>query len=306
MDCLTLLGYTFAISKHKLVRHATTMRGIHTKPIAQPSEEEAYQNAVSSLMRSATSPAVPAKEPSRLRSFGRRSRPVATTHQRQARVIAPTPTTPEPITGALDDEHSYRDNIFGPSRPLRKPKKSKPANVQVQLSINLKKPSIAPVKRFAQTYKTQLVRLGALGLCLMVAGGGLAIYNNRNRSDTQGVAGATYIAPKTVFLPRPVPEGYTVGSSKQELENGAVLYTVYGPSGEEITITQQSEPANFKDEVFKDALRFNTPHGIGYVIEDMERTTGFLLADESWVLINTPRGFPSDEMRTLIRSLQPI
>lgn len=280
------------------------MRGIHTKPIAQPSEEEAYQNAVSSLMRSAASPAEPAKESGRLHNFGRRSRTASSSHQRQMRVIVPTPSAGAAAT-PLDDEHSYRDNIFGPSRPLRATRR-KPANVQVQLSINLKKPTLTPVKRFARTHKIQLLRVGALALSLMVVGSGLAIYNGRNRSDSQSVAGVTYIAPKTVFLPRPAPEGYTVGSSKQELENGAILYTIYGPSGEEITVTQQSEPADFKDEVFKDALRFNTPHGIGYVIEDMERTTGFLLADESWVLVNTPRGFPSDEMRTLIRSLQPI
>lgn len=282
------------------------MRGIHTKPIAQPSEEEAYQNAVSSLMRTAHAPT----EDSRKKRHGF-FQSVPARRQPQT-IVRPHPTTdvnqinpPPSIT--LDDEQQYRNSIFGPAlQNKQKPKQKKPINVQVQLSFSLKKPSLKPLKRFAANHRTQLIRLGTVAACLALIGGGATLYTNRNKSDSQGVAGATYIAPQTIFLPRPVPEGYSVGSSKQELENGAILYTVYGPKGEEITITQQAEPADFKDEVFKDALRFNTPYGIGYVIEDMERTTGFLLADDSWVLINTPRGFPSEEMRTLIRSLQPV
>ena len=197
-------------------------------------------------------------------------------------------------------ESNYQKIVLGVGP---KPAAKKPQDVTVNLSFKLKRPTFKNAKKFIGSHKRPFIMASVCALLLV---GGITAYKVISNKDKGAVAGVVQIAPKTVFLPKEAPEGFTVGSSKQELENGAILYTVFGPRGEEITINQQASAPDFNQDMLNGGLKFTTPHGTAYVLQDNERITGYLLAEDSWVLLNSTDELDPEDMRILIRSLEPI
>jgi hypothetical protein len=181
-----------------------------------------------------------------------------------------------------------------------------PQAISFNFSLKLPRFSFSKLKNFATDHPGIIKKLCFATLSLVLLVGAVPLIKNFMPKDAPKVAGAHIIAPKTVFLPKPVPDGFTVGSSKQELENGAMLYTVFGPGGEEITINQQSSAPNFDQSILEGGFTFTTPHGTAYVLEGTDRITGYLLSDDSWVLLNNTDGLSPNDMEILINSLKPI
>lgn len=115
----------------------------------------------------------------------------------------------------------------------------------------------------------------------------------------------TDLTPQSVIVPMKLPEGYSVGSSLQSLENGAKLYTIYTDKGQEITVTHQAKDDSFIQPVVKGAASFTTPVGTAFVLKDGERTTGYLFTDAVWVLFNSTSPMEPEDMRRLIEVFVP-
>lgn len=113
------------------------------------------------------------------------------------------------------------------------------------------------------------------------------------------------LAPQKVFTPRDLPEGFSVGSSTKTLENGALLYDIYGPDGEFITVSQQTGQADFDQSILNGAFKFSTVYGTAYIFDAPERITGYLFADETWVLFNTTDDLPLNDLRKLMETFRP-
>jgi hypothetical protein len=156
------------------------------------------------------------------------------------------------------------------------------------------------IRRLRPALIKTLVAVIAAIVLLFGARYGLRLLNNDRAEDKPN-----NIAPKEVYVPTNLPDGFSVVGNSQSLENGALLYQVYGPNGQLITITQQVRPADFNMEIFKDAQSFNTPLGKGYIIEDPSRITGYVITVDTMLLFNSTANINNASLQTLMQAFNP-
>lgn len=164
-------------------------------------------------------------------------------------------------------------------------------------------PSLAKIKKFIIHNRRLILKFLIVLISVGLIYGAVTIIQQL-RADKNSPFTGTNIAPDKVYTPRDLPEGYSVGSASQTLENGAVLFTLYDNKGRAITVTQQSKPQEFNEKLLESAIKFPTPSGTGYVIEEEDRTTGYLFTESSWVLFNSTEGISANQMREVIYALK--
>lgn len=222
--------------------------------------------------------------------------------RRQSSPIGPK----EPDWRGLDaprgrERMAYERSLYGPERI--RPRGTPVAAVNKTHTISINVPDLGAIKRFFKSKRLKkMLLIASVGvLCLFGALQGFKYWTGR---DKQAVD-PNSIAPEAVYTPQNLPEGYSVGSASQSLDNGALLYTVYDDKGREITVTQQSKPAELDLNMFKDASKFDTILGKAYILESEERITGYILSDQTMILFNSSSGVNSVSLRPLMEAFKP-
>lgn len=163
--------------------------------------------------------------------------------------------------------------------------------------------SAAGIKEWAVDHRPRLIKW-AVGLTILLLMIVLPYQIIRSRSKADQASTGS-LAPEKVFTPRNLPEGFSVGSGSKTLENGALLYDVYGPGGELITISQQAIPEGFDTDIFDGAMSFDSRMGKSYIIENIERITGYIISTDSMLLFNSVEAISSSDLRLLMESFRP-
>lgn len=190
-----------------------------------------------------------------------------------------------------------------PARPVSTPAKTaaKDRTITIQISgLDVR----GSIKRWAGRHRRLvrlLKRLAILAAILLI----VLFAINRFKGDKKPQYEGEDITPSNVYVPKDLPEGYSVGSGSQELENGAVLYTVYTDKGYQISVTQQYRPSSLNMSMFNGAQSFDTRLGKAYIIEAIDRITGYILTDDSMLLFNTTGPISSVDMKKLMEAFQP-
>ncbi|MDQ3123832.1 MAG: hypothetical protein M3Q14_04080 [bacterium] len=220
--------------------------------------------------------------------------------RRKSKLLKQTPKW-DKFDKSASTQASYQQAVFGKVKHRRTQRA-----VQTYHTIAIQIPAL-DYKKPAHWFKSH--RKAASIFALMPVITYASVYGIRfalqKRAEKSEVlqASTTSITPPSVYTPHNLPTGFTVGSGTQQLDNGAVMYTVFDDEGRQIYITQQSKPQEFDEAMLQGSQKFGTPNGTGYVKEDPERITGFLFTASSWVLLNGAPGVSQDKMVELILGL---
>ncbi|MDQ3064934.1 MAG: hypothetical protein M3Q36_01555 [bacterium] len=198
--------------------------------------------------------------------------------------------------------NAYSHAVFGPTRTNRAPQRS---NNYHTIAIQLPSLRMLPFRRWFSRNRSLLTGLMVTVIVIGIVITGSKFYlNSRNNSDSSNNQ-AGILAPEKVFVPVGLPEGFEIGSKKETLENGALIFSVFDPEGRLIAITQQAKPTEFDMALFKNVPKFNSPHGEAYILEEPGRINGYIFGEETWVLFNGSGGVKYQDLKKLMLTLQP-
>ena len=210
--------------------------------------------------------------------------------------------------GQLDNNShesaAYRRGVFGPSRRRNISASPRPRPAHITIAIQIPSQPFKRLRRWLSLHK-KLIFI-PLGIAALIAlpFAGLNIWQQyKSRQDTN--TATSPLKPEKVFLPIDLPAGYEVVSTNESLENGAMVYRIYNPEGQIITITQQAKPDDFDMKTFASVPSFNTPYGKAYILEDAGRINGYIFDEKTWVLFNSTARIEYDSMKELMLGLKP-
>jgi hypothetical protein len=201
----------------------------------------------------------------------------------------------------------YEDPLHGIISPSNHSVRTQQENLKKINNYHTFAIQVPSPKKFIRSIKNRKeiwIKIAVIFVSVAILYVSYQIFRATRASNDDTQTDSSYIAPEAVYTPRNLPEGYSVGSSSQTLENGAVLYQIYDNKGRSIIVTQQSKPNEFDEKILEGAAKFQTPSGTGYVLENIDRTTGYLFTEKSWVLLNSTDGVDAAQMREVIHSLK--
>lgn len=163
---------------------------------------------------------------------------------------------------------------------------------------------IKPPKRAS---KKLYLALGVIVLIVITLGTAILLFHARQHSLLDSdLLGVQTSVPFPLFKPNYIPAGYTYSEGSFSARSQIVLFSVTSIDHKTIAITEQSKPNGYDFDQLSGMEEFNTRYGKAYV-EDFEvRTTGSLVSDKTWVIVNTQQPIGRDEMKKILNSLYPL
>lgn len=102
-----------------------------------------------------------------------------------------------------------------------------------------------------------------------------------------------------------LPSGYIYNAGSLHGASSVIVYTLT-TNGGQLAVTEQSKPADFDFSQLSGTQEFTTSVGKAYIEDFQTRTTGSLIGDKTWVIINAPNPIGAGQMDLLLRSFQPL
>ncbi len=160
---------------------------------------------------------------------------------------------------------------------------------------------------FSKKYlKKSALILGGLAILLVGSAGFRLINNNAEDKSNEITQKSTEPEPSSVYAPTYLPDGYSIVSDTQVLDNGALFYEIYTDSGDVVSVTQQAKPADIESlDMFSQIPNIETRVGKGYIVEAVDRITGYILADKTMILFNSTAEVSASEMRKIMEAYKP-
>lgn len=233
----------------------------------------------------------------RLKFFGRKPAAPPTRFRRFGAEQRPSPSPSDHIR-----PNSYQRSVLGLTEFPSATHKTNPKQTRYH-TITIQFPAFSPANRKKlRSAGRKLLPVLAGILILLIFGLAGKHFLTRSESPKPGVEN---VAPQSVIVPKNLPDGFSVGSSSQSLENGTVIYLVYDEKGNEVTISQQALPTSMDTGLFSGSLAFETRLGKAYIIETVDRITGYILSTDSMILFNSTDAISSTSLRQLMEAYQP-
>lgn len=108
----------------------------------------------------------------------------------------------------------------------------------------------------------------------------------------------------TVFVPGELPQGFSLDEASASLSSGVLLYTIRGPNGSHVIVTQQQKPSNFDYQAIVTDSSFKTPYGTATAYEQSDKSMGSLVSDTTWVVCNSSKSIGAKAMEAVLQSFQ--
>ena len=156
--------------------------------------------------------------------------------------------------------------------------------------------------------RLKLIVAGTLLLILVLAATSAFIFINRQPSDplTADFSAAQNQANFPLFVPKKLPEGYSYQAGSLRINNDIAVFSIKGPGNRALAVTEQAKPQGYDFSKLSGTVEFNTDLGKNYV-EDFEiRTTGSIVGDKTWLIINTDNPIGADDMKAVLQSFQTL
>jgi hypothetical protein len=109
-----------------------------------------------------------------------------------------------------------------------------------------------------------------------------------------------------IFFPAKLPDGFQVDPHSVITQNGITTYTIKFDKNSDLTISQQAKPGNFDFSQLQGETQFTTRYGKAIISPLESATTATLVGDKTWVLLRSPDRISTDDMHTILNSLQPV
>lgn len=208
------------------------------------------------------------------------------------------PSAKNHLSSSRKQTHSSSIQSFAPSKSHKKSVSKTGQTTNKKLTVQTWVKNLDPMWL---PWLKLAIALTIIFVILLLTWAGIAIYKRITRAEPP----PEDLAPSVVYVPHNLPDGFSIGSGAQKLENGAQFYTVYDNKGHAITISQQSMPTNFNVSIFGESPGFDTPLGKGYVVNSDDRTTGYVMAEKTMLLFNTVPDIELETLQDLMIAFEP-
>jgi hypothetical protein len=140
-------------------------------------------------------------------------------------------------------------------------------------------------------------------IAILVVG---AIFYTRQNSTPAGLPSESYknLSFK-VFFPAVPPNGFKFDPESVS-STAAVLAYSFDYSGKPISVTIQPLDPQLDIASFRPTKEVSFQIGKGYLAEYEQRTTIAIVADKSFIIINSPQQIPSSNVEQFAHSLRPV
>ncbi len=108
-----------------------------------------------------------------------------------------------------------------------------------------------------------------------------------------------------VYFPTPLPAGLRLVDGSFAASHGIVSYTLTTVNGKQLAVTIQANPSDGSQDQLSGSQEFRTLEGKAYVVDFDDRTTGSLVTDKAWVIVNSPEPIGADLMHQVLSDLAP-
>jgi len=103
-----------------------------------------------------------------------------------------------------------------------------------------------------------------------------------------------------LFVPKNLPDGYTYRIGSLHVSNDVAVFSINGPGNRTLAVTEQAKPKGYDFSKLSGTVEFTSSLGKNY-IEDFEiRTTGSIVGDKVWLIINTDNPVGSEDMNAIL------
>jgi hypothetical protein len=140
---------------------------------------------------------------------------------------------------------------------------------------------------------------------MIVAGAAYAFASGTNPLPRTVRKQASY----TLYYPAKLPAGYSFDQSTARFADGVVTYSLSGPGGHNVLVSEQSPPGDFDVENFnaaqiKERTTIQTPNGTAYVGTVESNRVASQVSQGTWILITGPKDVTADSIGAIISSLK--
>jgi hypothetical protein len=112
--------------------------------------------------------------------------------------------------------------------------------------------------------------------------------------------------PFPVYYPSSLPVGFKINPSSISNRGQILTYYYEYDGGKKLIITEQAKPPNFDFGKLSGDQEFTAPLGRAYIVDMDTRTTGSLITDKTWVILNAPNKMGADQLRQIIDSFSKV
>lgn len=161
-------------------------------------------------------------------------------------------------------------------------------------------------KRTVQNYPVAVISSVVLVILCSSALGVLLMGRHTNQPLQHDFQAAQKLAAFPLYIPSATPAGYTYTAGSLHSTSSVIVYTLTSPDGKQLAITEQSRPANFDFSQLSGTEEFNTNLGKAYVEDFPTRTTGSVVGDKTWIIVNAPTPIGPDQMSSLLNAFRPL
>ena len=155
----------------------------------------------------------------------------------------------------------------------------------------------------------RLTRKGALSIAIMVL---LVVsvigYVVWPRAENDLGSALQPIAQKMAFpiyYPSPLPSGYVFKPTSLSVSSGIVVFALQNGKAS-IAFTEQAKPLSFDFNQLSGTDEFRTPLGQAYILDFQSRTTGSVVTNKTWIVVNAMPAIGADKMREILNTLTSI
>jgi hypothetical protein len=145
----------------------------------------------------------------------------------------------------------------------------------------------------------------SLLLVASLSGGGYYFYH-QHRSQSFYPASVTKATGFPLFYPNHPPASLQLAPTSFSATNEVVTYYYTYSGNKKLIVSVMPLTPGVDISNFNPTKKFTTGIGQAYLVDINTRTTGAIIADKSWILINAPDKISAQDMEAFINSFQPV
>jgi len=156
--------------------------------------------------------------------------------------------------------------------------------------------------KMVRANRKRIILLAAAFLILAGTSVGILISHRQTSLIPDEFLAAAKTTGYPLYYPTNLPPGYYFKAGSLHASPSAVVFTITSADGNPIAVTEQAKPSGFDFSQLSGTDEFQTSLGNAYVEDFETRTTGSIVANKTWIIINTNNPVGSDAMKQVLAS----
>jgi hypothetical protein len=144
---------------------------------------------------------------------------------------------------------------------------------------------------------------------ILVLGGSVIFYISTHARNTKTADLKTAFTKYSsslafpVIYPAKLPDKFYVTEDEIKNTNGIITFSIQYYPKKQAAVTVQEIPQDFDTGTLSGNQEFTTPLGKAYIVDTDTRTTGSLVTEKAWVIINAPEKMGTEDLKYILNNL---